>query len=98
MYQFGTSNSVIQFAQGSNPIGSTFTVAVNMSNANAEPIWGWNISVNWNPAVLQLETITEGTYLSSNTGLFDGAATLFVAGHNRQYTLEQSNKESATYT
>ena len=80
MYQFGQSNSVITFAPGTDPIGSTFTVAVNITNAKVEPIWGWNIGVSWNPAVLQLESITEGTYLSTNTGLIDGADTLFVKG------------------
>jgi hypothetical protein len=71
---------VFQFAPGTDPVGSTFTVDVNMSNAQSEPIWGWDIGVSWNPAVLQLETITEGNYLASNGGLYDGSPTLFLAG------------------
>ena len=79
-YQAGTSNTNIQFAPGTNPIGNTFTVDVNMSNQLAEPVWGWNIGVNWNPAVLQLETITEGDYLTTSGGLYAGSPTLFLAG------------------
>jgi len=90
-YQHGTSNSVIQFAPGSNPIGNTFTIDINMSNAAQEPIWGWNLGVSWNPAVLQLETVTEGTYLNPTPGLFDGSQTLFVVGHidNNAGTIQQ---------
>ncbi len=79
-YQHGTANSVIQFAPNTDPIGSTFTVDVNITNQLAEPIWGYNVGVNWNPAVLQLETVTEGTYLNSAPGLYDGSSTLFIAG------------------
>lgn len=91
LFQHGTPDSVIQFAPGTNPIGSTFTVDINMSNANQEPIWGWNLGVSWNPAVLQLLTVTEGTYLNPSPGLYDGSQTLFVVGHidNNAGTIQQ---------
>jgi hypothetical protein len=91
LYQAGTSSSIVQFAPGTDPIGNTFTLDLNMSNALAEPIWGWNVGVNWNPAVLQLQTVTEGTYMNTSPGLYAGSSTLFVQGHidNTHGTIEQ---------
>ena len=51
-----------------------------MTNLLAEPVWGWNIGVNWNARVLQLLTVTQGDYLTDVGGLYDGTPTLFVAG------------------
>lgn len=90
-YQFGTSSPICQFPTGTNPVGSTFTVSVNMNNAAAEPIWGWNIGVSWNPAVLQCVGVAEGPYLAQPQGLVDGASTLFIAGQidNNAGTIKQ---------
>ncbi len=80
VYQLGTNNSTIQFPPGSDPVGSFFTVEVNMSNLIAEPIWAWNIGINWDPTVLQLITLAQGDYLTDIGGLYDGSPTVFVAG------------------
>ncbi len=80
VYQLNTSNSTIQFPYGTDPIYNTFTVDVNITNAAAEPIWAWSIGVYWNPQVLQLDTITQGNYLTNVGGLYDGSPTLFIAG------------------
>ena len=42
---------------------STFSVQVNI--ANGQSVWGDNIVVSWNPAVLSASSVTKGTYLSS---------------------------------
>lgn len=80
VYEFGTTNSTFGFPQGTDVLGSTFTVDVNISNINAEPIWAWNIGINWDPTVLQLETLAQGDYLTNTGGLYDGSQTVFIAG------------------
>jgi hypothetical protein len=80
VYQIGKSNSTVEFPPGTNPLANSFTVDINMSNMAAEPIWGWNIGVNWNPNVIQLETVTQGDYLTNIGGYYDGSPTIFIAG------------------
>ncbi len=77
----GTTNQAsYQFPSGTNPINNTFSVDLYMNNELNEPVWAWNIGVSWNPAVLQLETITEGSYMNAAPGLYNGSSTLFVPG------------------
>jgi hypothetical protein len=91
LYQNGTSSSTVQVPTGTNPIGSTINVAAVMNNPLSANIWGWNLGVTWNPAVLQLNSVNEGTYLNPTPGLYSGSATLFVVGNinNQVGTIQQ---------
>ena len=62
-----------------------------MQNQLAEPIWAWNLGIDWNPAVLQLQTVSEGPYLNAAPGLYDGSSTIFVVGNidNIHGTIQQ---------
>ena len=82
LYQHGTSSNSFQFGAGVDPIGQTFQVDIYINNPLAVPIWGWNVGLTWNPAAVQLTSITEGTYLSSsNLNNQQGASTIFVPGY-----------------
>jgi hypothetical protein len=48
--------------------GETFSVDFYISGAS--DVWGWSTGVTWNPAVLQLESVTEGTFLPSQGSTF----------------------------
>ena len=45
------------------PLGSTFTVQVNI--ANVEKLWGVNFDLTWNPDVVTVTRIQKGTFLTS---------------------------------
>lgn len=45
------------------PIGSTFTVQVNVGNA--QNLWGVNFGMTWNPAVVQVTKVQKGNFLTS---------------------------------
>jgi hypothetical protein len=83
LYQHGTSSNTIQFPTSENPIGQTFQVDIYINNPLAVAIWGWNLGLTWNPAAIQLTSVTEGTYLAgtSPTGNQQGSTTLFVPGY-----------------
>jgi hypothetical protein len=57
------------------PDGQTFSIDLYISGASG--VWGWSTDVTWNPAVLQLQSVTEGSYLSQ-TG-----ATYFVGDNSK---------------
>ncbi len=87
LFGHGTTSSTIQVPSGTNQIGSDIMVDAYISNPLAYPVWGWNIGVTWNPAVLQLELVNEGTYLNpapSSQGYSDPnsstTATIFLVG------------------
>ena len=44
-------------------IGGIFSVAANISNVNN--LWGWSLGLSWNPSILQIVNITEGSFLAS---------------------------------
>ncbi len=46
-----------------NTLPSTFTVQVNI--ANGQSVWGVNVGLSWNPAVIHETACVKGTYLSS---------------------------------
>jgi hypothetical protein len=46
-----------------NQIGGTFQVGINVTNVNN--LWQWAMSIQWNPQVLNLTGITEGSFLKS---------------------------------
>lgn len=46
-----------------NTLPSTFTVQVNI--ANGQSVWGVNVGLSWNPAVIKETACVKGTYLSS---------------------------------
>ena len=52
-------------------VGSNFTVAIQVSNITG--LWGWTMTIAWDPSVLQLiGSPTEGSFLKSagNTVFF----------------------------
>ena len=88
-YQNGTTSSTVQYV--GNPIGSTVSVDIVMNNPLAVNVWGWNVGLTWNPAVLACTGVVEGTYLNPSPGLYSGSSTLFVVGNinNQLGTIQQ---------
>ena len=84
VFQSGTQSSTVTYAGTSqSEIGAMVSVDIAINNPFAEPVWGWNINVNWNAAVLQLEGITEGNYLTSvnqYNSSNPSSATVFIPG------------------
>lgn len=80
VFQQGINSSIIQLPSETNPLDTYFAVDINITNPSDDPIWGWNIGVNWNATVLQLSTIIEGNYLTNVGGIYAGSPTLFIAG------------------
>jgi hypothetical protein len=80
LYKTGTSTNIINGP--ASPIGQTFGVDIYMNNPLSVQIWAWNLGVTWNPAAVQLTSITEGTYLSAANpnNNAQGSATIFVPG------------------
>jgi len=68
----GTQNSTIIWSAHQSPINQTFQVDVRI---NATNVWGWNIGVTWDPSVLNLINVTEGSYLDQS------GSTLFLPGY-----------------
>ncbi len=62
----GTTNvNSVNLPASPSPIGTTVKFDIYISNA--ANIWGWSIpTVSWNPAVLQLTKVTEGSFLADN--------------------------------
>ena len=76
LYASGTQNATIYWSAHQNPINQTFQVDVYINGAaNVANVWGWNLGVTWDPSVLNLTAITEGSYLSQS------GSTLFLAGY-----------------
>ena len=73
LYQSGTTNPNIQYPSLQDPINATFKVDMYISTAAG--VWGWNAGVTWDPNVIQLISVTEGSYLSQS------GATLFTLGN-----------------
>ncbi len=46
------------------PIGSTFTVQVNV--ADVQNLWGVNFGMTWNPAIVHVTKVQKGNFLTSN--------------------------------
>jgi hypothetical protein len=46
------------------------TISVDLYISGASNVFGWSTGVTWNPAVLQLQSVTEGPYLSSSGATF----------------------------
>ncbi|HVP17224.1 MAG TPA: cohesin domain-containing protein [candidate division Zixibacteria bacterium] len=86
LYQSGSSNPAVQ----AKLINSNISVDIFVSNPFAGNFWGWNVGVSWDPTVLQLETVSEGTYLNPTPGA-GGSPTLFITGHvdNQKGTIQQ---------
>jgi hypothetical protein len=75
MYGSGTQNSTIIWSAHQSPINQTFQVEVYINGAaNVTDAWGWNVGVTWDPSVLNLTAITEGSYLDQS------GSTLFLPG------------------
>ncbi len=61
--QQGTTNQYWSVGPTPNPINTTIGVDVRISGASN--VWGWAMSsVTWNPRILQLTGVTEGSFLS----------------------------------
>jgi hypothetical protein len=63
---FAATSATITATADKNPtsIGQNFQVSINI--AGAENLWGWNINVSWNPAVLNATKVSKGPFLESN--------------------------------
>ena len=91
IYQTGsTSNSAIQWQCLQNPMGGTFKVDLYINGAVG--VWKWAVGVTWDPNVIQLTNIAEGTYLSQS------GATLFAPGFIDNYLGRVDNGISDSYT
>ncbi len=75
LWASGTSNPAITVPSNVNPVGTTFNVDMNISSA--PNVWSWNVGLTWTPTVLQLTSITEGSFL--NSGVTN--TTWFLAGN-----------------
>jgi len=64
--QHGTNNQ--DWTLGTNPNPVNTTIGVDLTLNNASDIWSWSIpTITWNPQVLQLLNVTEGSFLANNT-------------------------------
>jgi len=82
LYQSGSSNPTVQ----AKLINSNISVDIFLNNPLAGNVWGWNVGVSWDPTVLQLKTVTEGTYLNP----IGNSQTLFLTGNinNQKGTIQ----------
>lgn len=70
-----TSTNSISYPASPSPIGQTFKIDVRIDGA--ANVWGWSIpTVTWNPAVLNLTKVQEGSWLANNAP--GGDATSFA--------------------
>ncbi len=82
--QSGTTTSSISVGPTPDPFNSTIKIDIRVDGVTTG-FWGWTIStVNWNPAVLTLTKITEGSFLADNTG---GDPTSFVGNSKTLWNL-----------
>ncbi|MCW4025001.1 MAG: hypothetical protein NWF01_08205 [Candidatus Bathyarchaeota archaeon] len=78
VYQRDTTESSWSYPDGTYTIGST-TFQVSLTISDAADIWGWGIDlVTWNPDVVNLTKIKEGTYLRDRDN--GDYTTLFAPG------------------
>jgi hypothetical protein len=54
----------------SRPTGQNFTIDINI--ASVANLYGWQLKLRWSPTILNVTTVTEGSFLRS------GGSTLFV--------------------
>jgi hypothetical protein len=63
LVQSGTDISSWSYGPSPDPIGTTFSVDVRIDGASG--IWAWVVDdLDWNPGVVQLTSIQEGSYLN----------------------------------
>ncbi len=67
-YIYGSSaaTTTISASVDNNPtsIGQTFIMSINV--VGAQNLWGWNVNVTWNPAVVNATKDAKGPFLGSN--------------------------------
>lgn len=79
-----TTTSSISVGPSPDPLNSTIKIDVRIGSVSVG-FWGWTIStVSWNPAVLTLTKVTEGTFLADNT---NGDPTSFVGNSKSLWNL-----------
>ena len=79
-----TTTSSISVGPSPDPFNSTIKIDVRIDSVSVG-FWGWTIStVSWNPAVLTLTKVTEGTFLADNT---NGDPTSFVGNSKSLWNL-----------
>jgi hypothetical protein len=63
------SQLVVTYGQPAGTIsaGQTFSIPVNLSVPVDKPFTGGQFNLSWNPAVLSLVSVTNGTYFSTAT-------------------------------
>jgi hypothetical protein len=75
----GTTNVNSWSVPSTDAIGTTVNIDVYISGASN--VWGWEIpTLTWNPAVLTLETVTEGPWLETGGATFFSAPGAINAG------------------
>ena len=71
--QSGTTGSS-RITVTSNPIGRSIAVDIRIDNVSSG-FWAWSLpTISWNPEVMQLTNVQEGSFLADNTG----ASALFI--------------------
>lgn len=78
-----SGSSTWQIGPSPDPMGSTIYVDVDVTGASG--VWGWCIpTATWNPAVLSLQDIYEGSYLlgtfNTKTNKYEYGSTYFLQG------------------
>jgi len=71
--QSGTTNTS-RITVTSNPIGKSIEVDLRIDNVSSG-FWAWSLpTISWNPEVMQLTNVQEGSFLADDTG----ASALFI--------------------
>jgi hypothetical protein len=72
--QSGSTNISQITVMPSNPIGKIIRIDIRIDNVSSG-FWGWVLpTISWDPAVMNLTNVQEGTFLTDNTG----ASALFI--------------------
>ena len=76
LYQSGsTTLSGTTISSTTNPIGDTFKVdAYIQGDVATMDLWGWSLGVSWDPSIVEMTKITEGSFLNQSS------TTYFAAG------------------
>jgi hypothetical protein len=69
-----TATSTVTVGPNPDPINTNLVMDIRIDNA--AHIWEWNADIHWNPSVLRLTGVVEGTFLKS-----DGTSTMFIGGN-----------------
>ncbi len=86
-----TSGNTVTLPPTPSPIGTTFAMDAYITGAVGN-VWGWSLDMTWNPAVLSLQTVVEGNYLTQtsatdyNLGVPNNAEGILQGGVSDAFT------------